>query len=389
MNELHLVRELYDAPPAPTREAAAAARARMLSQNDTVRLRPRRRSWRMPLGLVAAAMAAAVAVGVTFVSQDPGMPKTPGEPETQVQAPPQTLSPRSMMLAAASQAERQQQDRYWYTHQRTGLPLLALGETGGYVVEERTETFQWTGRTRGDGEAFYGRDFAGEPQTRDDADAWREAGSPSNWRVRSSGVTRTVRTKSGAWEVDDPDDDGGGTFHVGGVGAFTYQELQQLPTEPEQLREVLCEGRIKLTPEVAGRLRGQGTARARRQCDGASGVLNKVFFTLMGTPVPPKVRAGLMRLITDYPGVRQLGTVTDPLGRTAVALAAPYESADGRGKIQRDVLFDQRTGEVLGSRDILLEPGPDSETWQVPGRILHYWLIVDSGWTDTKPTLPK
>ncbi|MGN9842326.1 hypothetical protein ACTMTI_29810 [Nonomuraea sp. H19] len=86
--------------------------------------------------------------------------------------------------------------------------------------------------------------------------------------------------------------------------------------------------------------------------------------------------------------MQQLGTVTDPLGRPAVGLAAPFESADGRGKIQREVLFDQRTGKVLGSRDVQLEPGPNSEKWQVPGRMLGYWLVVDSGWTDAKPALP-
>ncbi|MFI7135661.1 hypothetical protein ACIBQ1_59135 [Nonomuraea sp. NPDC050153] len=118
------------------------------------------------------------------------------------------------------------------------------------------------------------------------------------------------------------------------------------------------------------------------------GVLGRVFTVLAATPVPPKVRAGLMRLITDYPGVRQLGTVTDPLGRAAVALAAPFESADGRGTIQNQVFFDQRTGKLLGRRDVQLEPGPDSEKWQVPGRTLDNWLVVDSGWNDTRPSLP-
>lgn len=96
-----------------------------------------------------------------------------------------------------------------------------------------------------------------------------------------------------------------------------------------------------------------------------------------------------MRLITDYPGVQRLGTIEDPLGRAAVALAAPFESADGRGTIQRQVLFDQRTGKLLGSRDIQLERGLDSEKWQVPGRVLDHWLIVDSGWTGAQPVLPR
>ncbi|MFI6743782.1 CU044_5270 family protein [Nonomuraea sp. NPDC050451] len=372
MNELHLVRGVYDDPPPPSKEVAAAARDRMLSQDDTARPRPRR-TWRMPIGLVAAATAAAVVAGMALTTDDPARPRTG------VEAAPPALSPRGMMLAAASQAELQPQGRYWYTHQRTAYAALALGRTGGYVVEERDEYFSWTGRTRGDGESFYGRTFAGKPQTRADADAWRAAGSPSSWTVRSSGVTRTLRTKSGAWEVDDPSENGGGTFAIAGVGLFSYQELQELPTDPEELRKLLCEGSVRLA---------SGRTGAPRHCDGPKDVLDRVFYVLMDTPVPPKVRAGLMRLITDYPGVRQLGTVTDPLGRTAVALAAPFKSADGRGTIQNEVFFDQRTGKVLGNRDVQLKPGPDSEKWQVPGRMLDYWMVVDSGWDDARPDLP-
>ncbi|MGI5156289.1 CU044_5270 family protein [Microbispora sp. CA-102843] len=372
MNELHLVRAVYDDPPPPSEQAAAAARGRMLSQDDTARQR-RRRAWRVPLGLVAAATAAAVVAGMTLATDDPARPRTG------VQATPDALSPRGMMLAAASRAELQHQGRYWYTHQRTAFAALALGRTGGYVVEERDETFEWTGRTPGDGKSFYGRDFAGRPQTDADADAWRAAGSPRSWTVRSSGVSRTVGTTSGSWQADDPADTSGGTFNMGGVGQLTYQELQELPTDPGDLRTLLCEGSIKLA---------DGRSGAPKHCGDATSVLDKVFDILANTPVPPKVRAGLMRLVTDYPGVQRLGTVTDPLGRTAVALAAPFESADGRGRIQRQVLFDQRTGKLLGSCDIQLEPGPDSEKWQVPGRMLNYWLVVDSGWSDAEPTLP-
>lgn len=372
MNELHLVRAVYDDPPAPSERAAVAARDRMLSQDDTARQR-RRRTWRVPLGLVAAATAAAVAAGMTLATGDPARPRTG------VQATPGALSPRGMMLAAASRAELQQQGRYWYTHQRTAFVALALGRTGGYVVEERDETFAWTGREPGDSKSFFGRRFAGRPQTHADADAWRTAGSPRSWTVRSSGVSRTVETTSGPWQADHPGDPGGGTFDVGGVGHLTYQELQKWPTDPADLRTLLCEGSIRLA---------DGRSGAPKHCEDAKRMLDQVFIVLADTPVPPKVRAGLMRLITDYPGVQRLGAVTDPLGRTAVALAAPFESADGRGRIQEQVLFDQRTGELLGSRSIQLEPGPDSEKWQVPGRTLDYWLVVDSGWTDTEPTLP-
>ncbi|MER6943214.1 CU044_5270 family protein [Nonomuraea sp. NPDC000554] len=374
MNDLDLVRGVYDDPPSPSAATAAAARGRMLSQDDRPPTR-RRRTWRMPLGLVAAATATAVAAGLALT---PG--GAPVQPGPSVTTGPDTSSPRGMMLAAATQAELQQGGRYWYTHQRTAFAALALGRTGGYIVEERTEFFRWTGRSRSDGTSFYGRNYPGKPQTKADADAWRAAGSPSSWQIRSSGRTRTLTSKPSPWQEDDPDAQGGGMFNIGGLGQFTYQELQDLPTDPEDLRKLLCEGSIKLA---------DGRTGAPKHCAEPKGVLDQVFSVLADTPVPPKVRAGLMRLITDYPGVQRLGTVKDPLGRAAVALAAPFESADGRGTIQQQVLFDQRTGKLLGSRDIQLEPGPDSEKWQVTGRVLHYWSIVDSGWTDAKPALPK
>ncbi|WP_132627566.1 hypothetical protein [Nonomuraea mesophila] len=86
--------------------------------------------------------------------------------------------------------------------------------------------------------------------------------------------------------------------------------------------------------------------------------------------------------------MRQLGAVTDPLGRSAVGLAVTFDSADGRGKIQRALLFDQKTGKVLGSRDIQLEPGPKSQKWQAPGRMLSYRAVLDAGWSNTKPAPP-
>ncbi|MEV4475022.1 CU044_5270 family protein [Nonomuraea sp. NPDC049504] len=376
MNDLHLVRGVYDDPPPPSDQATEAARARMLGQDDTARPRSRR-AWRLPVGLLAAATAAATAAavvaGVTLTTDAP-------PPRTGVQAvPDDARSPRGMMLAAASQAERQRQGPYWYSHQRTAFATLARGRTGGYVVEERHEYFMWTGRARGDGNSFYGRTFAGGPQTGADADAWRAAGSPSSWTVRSSGVTRTVSATSGAWQEDDPDDQGGGVFHIPGLGQFTYQELQELPTDSAGLYELLCEGSVRFLGGGSG---------APKRCDKSKKVLDQAFSVLTGTPVPPKVRAGLMRLITDYPGVRRLGAVTDPLGRPAVGLAASFETADGRGTLQEEVLFDQRTGKVLGRRHVQLEPGPNSEKWQVPGRTLDSWLIMDSGWSDAKPALP-
>ncbi|GAA4079142.1 CU044_5270 family protein [Actinomadura miaoliensis] len=337
-----------------------------------------RRPLGLGLGLVAAAAAAAVAVA-TVGQGDPG---GPGD------APSAEESARMTLMAAADRVERQPQGRYWYNHQRVSLPLRALGRDGGYVVEERNETFEVIGRTKGDGHTFYGRDIAARPQTRADEAAWRAAGSPSSWKVESSGVTRTLTSSNERWVKDD--DGKGGTFNIGGIGWYTYEELQNLPTDPRALRKELCEGTIKHEPGVAEQLKERGVTRSPKKggCATPAQALGLVFSVLRDTPVPPKVRAALMRLATDLPGVTRLPRATDPLGRTAVGLAADL-SADPTGEVTREeVLFAPGTGQLLGARSVLVKPGRNDERWQTPGRTTHYWAIVASGWTDTMPKPP-
>lgn len=126
----------------------------------------------------------------------------------------------------------------------------------------------------------------------------------------------------------------------------------------------------------------------KRGCATPAQALGLVFDVLRDTPVPPKVRAALMRLATDLPGVTRLPRATDPLGRPAVGLAADLAADPTGAVIREEVLFAPGTGQLLGARSVLVKQGRGGERWQTPGRTTHYWAIVASGWTDTMPEPP-
>jgi hypothetical protein len=112
---------------------------------------------------------------------------------------------------------------------------------------------------------------------------------------------------------------------------------------------------------------------------------------LMFCPVPPKVRAGLIRALATQPGVHSIGHDTDPLGRHGVALASGDQaSGDKQGTYRsRSVaVFDERTGALLSIQEELTEPGGEYAEMK-PGFILDYETVRSAAWTGTKPGRPS
>jgi hypothetical protein len=120
---------------------------------------------------------------------------------------------------------------------------------------------------------------------------------------------------------------------------------------------------------------------------------------LAAAPVPPKVRAGLMRAAAGQPGVHAIGRDTDPLRRQGVALASDDTASTWTGeyggtKADRGtyrsrtvIIFDQHTGAMLSEQEELTKPGgPYAE--MKPGFIINYYAYRSAGWTDDKPTTP-
>ncbi|NEA29451.1 hypothetical protein, partial [Actinomadura bangladeshensis] len=335
------------------------------------------------LGLVAAGAAAAVAVALTGQGAAPGTPDAPDGVDLNKQA----------VLAAAAKVELTPTGKYWYTDRIDGQSYIVRAKTGTYaIVGATTESFNWTGVKKGTGEAYYGRDLPARPLTAQDEALWKKAGSPSKFRVWSNDHYSTYTAEATKWRSDGPevgiDPEGGGEF----LGE-PAEEWQNLPTDPAELAEKFLSGDETRWGQNPGAKSGREPALT------ASAGIWRTSSILGGTPVPPKVRAGLMRALASLPGIQAIGRVADPMGREGVALAAAERTAKitgeyGGPKAERGgyghrlvIVFDEKTGGVLSVQDTLTKPGgPYAE--MKPGFIINYVAVRSSGWTDTKPEPP-
>ncbi|WP_067804789.1 CU044_5270 family protein [Actinomadura formosensis] len=374
MDELQMIREAYGEPAPPTMREMTEARARMSGETRRGRARS---GWRLKAGLGVVAVGAAAAAGIATVGSG-----SPAPPSSRLDLGKQAV------LAAAEKAEKQPTGKYWFTDHVTGQSYMMRPKTGSYaIVGAHDEYFSWTGVKTGLGEGFFGRSLPARPLTRQDEAAWRRAGSPSKFRVWSNDHYYTYDRGKTGWEVDDPDPKGGGAFYLNGR-KMTVAEIQNLPSDPDALAKLL----FTRTAE-----RGVPDRRAKRLDMSKPDVKLRVAAdALENTPLPPRVRAGLMRALTEQPGIRSLGAATDPLGRRGVALAADQDPTtvdreygapaeeQGTYRVRSELIFNPATGELLSDQEVLTEPGGPYRDRR-PGFVVNYWIVRASGWTNTLP----
>ncbi|MFC9974517.1 CU044_5270 family protein [Spirillospora sp. NPDC127200] len=396
MDEVRMVRDGYAEPATPTPEEFA----RKIAEVKALLAEPPRRTVPRPaprlwwgMGGVAAAGAAA-AVAVALVGGNTPAPAGPGG-----SGGPLTLDGRAAVLAAAEKAERQPAGRYWYADQIQGQAYVVRAETGTYAITgAHGESFGWWGVKSGMGEGYYARDLPARPVSARDAALWRKAGSPSSFRVWSGDAFRTYTTKATKWRSDGPevgvDPRGGGRF----LGDMSAEELQRLPADPGRLADRFL-SRSQTDAAAGVRPRDGADPREAPQGDQAATGIMRVASLLGGAPVPPKVRAGLMRALAAQPGVQPIGRSTDPLGREGVALAAAERATTitGESGTAKDrqgtyrsrlvVVFDERTGALLSQQEELTRPGgPYAE--MKPGFVINHQTVRAAGWTADKPVPP-
>jgi hypothetical protein len=297
-----------------------------------------------------------------------------------------TLDGEAAVLAAARQAERQPTGRYWHVDRIEGRAFIMRPETGTYAITAGyRQSFRWWGAEPGMGEAFYVRALPARPQTGRDEELWRRAGSPSSFRVGDGDERRTYTTKASRWRpVGRADGGGGGTF----PGELTAADLPKLPSDPSRLSRMFLNG-----PKLNGAV-PQGLTPEQA----TAGKIHKVT-VLMAGPLPPKVRAGLMRALAAQPGVHAIGRATDPLGRQGVALASGERAVTVTGEsgtprarqgtfhYRSVIIFDRRTGALLSLQDELTRPGGPYAGMK-PGLVIHHLTDRSARWTGTKPSPP-
>jgi hypothetical protein len=398
MNETARVRRLLGEPPPPSAEASARALARL---EDAMapggkRVRPSRtgrRRFGRPVQLGAGLVAAGVAAAVAIVVTGQGSPGSPPD------APPGALDlGRQAVLVAADKAAEQPTGNYWSAERISGQAYVVRARTGTYAIfGAHDETFNWAGARKGMGEAYYARDLPARPQTPEDEALWRKAGSPSAIRVWSNDHYFTYTTRASRWRSEGPevgiDREGGGTFLDKSV-----EELRNLPTDPAKLAEMFLDD--DAMSMAVGRDPKRAKAEKLRLGPGQLATLKIMRVSaLLGTPIPPKVRSGLMRALAAQPGVHAIGRVTDPLGRRGVALASDDRAVtvtgeyggpkaeQGTYRARQTIVFDERTGALLSRQYVLTQPG-GPYTQMKPGFVIEYQAVRGAGWTDARPKPP-
>jgi hypothetical protein len=316
---------------------------------------------------------AAVALTVATLAPGAGTSPRPANPITV------DLSARTVLLAAAHRAESAPTDgTYWHvrTTSRYTWPEKFGHGDDLYTLEHRLVVEKWAER---DGQAWWGtRDWV-RPKTQEDEAAWRRDGSPSKW---CTGQTDTdppqpicLYTAPGTASVTRDYH----AFVVAEGRELTFEQLQQLPQDPEALRAWVVDATVEdLAPSASADIVDFNVAE----------ILTNL---LVDVPVPPGVRAAAYRALADMPNVTSTGSTQDALGREGVGIVIGggdmtgiAVSSGGRfsaGEFTRKLIIDPETSQVLADQASV---GNSSDRSSEK-------LVLEDGWTDEaphEPTLP-
>ncbi|MEV0169399.1 CU044_5270 family protein [Nonomuraea fuscirosea] len=341
----NLVRAIDPTPHAPdpgpgARELRAAIMATEARPRRTARRRlPRRAS---AVGLVAAAGVAAVFLGQVAPTATPPPAATPGVT---------SLSGTSILLAAAAKAEAAPEGAYWhlkelYAGRRPG-PYGKNGVT--YYLETSSLSETWVAK---DGRTWRGhRQLAARPL---DLEAWRQDGSPSEWSIGPDGGVYSTSP-------------GERTFFQNkrkhrlywSAMPMTLKEIAALPAGPEALKKRALEA-----------------IRRDNGVDPVEEGLPRALATLLyELPASPQVRGAAYQALATLPEVQVEGRTTDPQGRSGVAVTFPVQQGQ---PTRTRLIIDPDTSKVLAVDSIGL-----------PDRDGSVNVVLESGWTDTKPSPPS
>ncbi|MET8831489.1 CU044_5270 family protein [Streptomyces sp. NPDC004610] len=340
-------------PATRARELAAAVR------HDTP---VSRKSWR-PVRSVRprwalAALPVAVAVTVTLVQGGGG-----GSGDAS-----------DYLLAAAAKVEARgdgAEGDYWFQEEQLGALHRVAGEEGGnegeYVVDQRERGRQWLAAGSDRRWSEY-EDIGTRPASPADERAWRAAGSPAEWTLpESSGGDVVRREPTGVVKRDAPGDG----VDVVPIGELTTDQLAALPTEPGALRARLVE-----------------LANARfRSADGSPDdltdriVIWQAIEIAVHLPADAELRAAAYRMLSQEPGVRDLGVVEDQSGREGYGVALPARE----GESELRLILDRTTGTPLGTLTVATRA---HDGW-AKGDITSYTTTVEQRWTDTPPSFDE
>lgn len=373
MDELRMVRTMLDRP-APDDAVVAKGRERLrTATRGRRRTMPARRTLWVTggLGLTAATAAAAVAISTTGTTGTGGGAGGPQAGHSTTK----TLDARSILLAAATEADGQPDGAGGYWHTTIVDRNTYRVADGGYTVVQRDQREQWTPSLPGRPQWSSNRSLGARPATAADTAAWQRAGSPATFKVRVPGKglkPMTLSTKPGPTRVDRaPLADGGQVFWLG--RNVTMKDLRALPADPKRLKASLQRW-----------YQGHGTESSSEPMSSDLWLYTVAKGLITEMPATPKVRGAAFRMLADLRAVRAIGQVKDAQGRSGAAIAVT-ERTTRAGTLEHRLIIDTTAGRALGEDIVLVKPGGFT-TGFAPGSVWTSSTVVTQGWTSSAPT---
>jgi hypothetical protein len=328
MDEMRMVRELYDPPAPPSPSEVAVARALV---------RPSRQRWALPsvgLGVVAARGAVPRALAGTS------------------SPPPRPSSARTVLLAAALRADRQPATSGTYWHVASRIRWVQKVRAGGYLIlsTSRGEYRQSAGTAVGRVQYLGAR-----PATPADRAAWRNVGSPSHF-LTVEGKRTTTRPEKVSVERGDQALAGMGVAAQAGL-----ERLREIPADPARLRTWLLglpdspaqRGPVHVPPKGGTPIPQPPVRPSEPQID--HWLFSQGASLILYSPISAKARGAAFRMLAALPGVKLIGTVRDADGRTGTAVAMDdIDPGDKPENIQHRLVIDPANGRALADEEVVL-----------------------------------
>jgi hypothetical protein len=323
---------------------------------------------------------------------------------------------RQVLLTAAEHVARRaasgpESGTYWRVRMVSGLSFPAGTAANPYDISLTTTADQWNPGTPGQKEWEVTRQLGAKPATAADAAAWRAAGAPATWRSGLSARAKSMwlggfpypwmdalaastaaAAPTATWQVSD----GTVGYIEGDLSGLNAAQFRQLPTSQAGIAGVLRGYYAQLSYCI----------QHPRGCSTKDQVIWAEAVMLLQDPVSPQVRSATFKVMAALPGVRVLGLMTDPLGRTGYALApggqSPNADPENYNPLQV-ILIDPQTGSYLATEEIGPMPrsvrclsfdkknrcaGATTIGRSYKDQVDSYVAVISDGWTDAAPVLP-
>jgi hypothetical protein len=379
-DEFETIRSAFPEQPGPSPEVTAQARRQVqdlvrqeMNGRRRHRLRSAARSGRIGMALTATtAVVALTALSVPLLrSAGPGSgPDANPVPGTSSPAP--RLTGASQVLLGAAIAQESDEKVAGNYFRVRSLLINSSAEVGNpkYQLQKRQITESWMPMKRGVESWFGWVDLGSRPATAADKAKWRAQGSPTSWQLQYEKTPTTIAAGEPVVNKMSFRDVPPG-YYLNDEKPLTAQQIEALPTDPAKLRAVLSRNiRPEASPEeieytifsAAGRL-------------------------LFEMPSPPKLRGAALRVLSELPGTTLKEHVKDPIGRVGtqitinVVLKGENPSAPptlGPGGTGSSFIIDPTTGRLLSSAFNV-----------APRKGTGITVVLESGWTDERPTPPS